>query len=185
MSEITVDDARGAGALKDAGRSVRVLNLMSKDEAESIGVKPDQRRRYFRVDAGKSNMKPPAESIDWRKLVSVPLDNDTPEHEGDWVGVVTAWKMPGVLEGITTNDLLCVQNHLAAGKWRENVQAKAWVGKAVAEALGLDVREAAVKKRIARMLKAWIATGALKIVEREDETRHKFDFVEVGEWATA
>jgi hypothetical protein len=25
---------------------------------------------------------------------------------------------------------------------------------------------------------AWIATGALKIVEREDETRHKFDYVE-------
>ncbi len=182
-SEITVDDARGAGSLKDAGRSVRVLNTMSKEEAERIGVKPDQRRRYFRVDAGKANMKPPAENTEWRKLVSVPLDNGIPEHEGDWVGVVTAWKMPGALEGVTVADLLRVQRRIAEGKWREDVRARAWAGKAVAEALGLDVREPAVKKRIAGMLKTWIGTGALKVVEDEDETRHKFDFVEVGEWA--
>jgi RecA-family ATPase len=86
-AEITVDDARGAGSLKDAGRSVRVLNIMSKEEAENVGIKPDQRRRYFRVEAGKTNMKPPAENIEWRKLVAVPLDNATPEDEGDWVGV--------------------------------------------------------------------------------------------------
>jgi RecA-family ATPase len=38
-AEITVDDARGAGSLKDAGRSVRVLNTMSKEEAETVGIK--------------------------------------------------------------------------------------------------------------------------------------------------
>jgi hypothetical protein len=78
-----VDDARGAGALKDAGRSVRVLNVMSKEEAESVSVKPDQRRRYFRVEDGKANMKPPAENIEWRKLVSVPLGNGTEEMPGE------------------------------------------------------------------------------------------------------
>jgi RecA-family ATPase len=60
-AEITVDDARGAGALKDAGRSVRVLNVMSKEEAETISIKPAQRRCYFHIDDGKANMKPPAE----------------------------------------------------------------------------------------------------------------------------
>jgi hypothetical protein len=184
-SEITVNDARGAGSLKDAARSVRVLNTMSKEEAERVGIKPDGRRSYFRVDAGKTNMKPPAENTEWRELVSVPLDNGTTEHEGDWVGVVTAWKMPGALEGVTTAHLFRVQKRISEGKWRENSQAKAWVGKAVAEALGLDVREPAVKKRIAGMLKTWIATGALKVVEDDDETRHKVDFVEVGEWTNA
>lgn len=87
-AEITVDDARGAGALKDAGRSLRVLNVMSKEEAETISIKPVQRRCYFHIDDGKANMKPPAENIDWRKIVSVPLDNGTEEVEGDWVGVV-------------------------------------------------------------------------------------------------
>jgi AAA domain len=51
-SEITVDDARGAGSLKDAGRSMRVLNAMSKEEAEAVCIKPDVRRSDFRVDAG-------------------------------------------------------------------------------------------------------------------------------------
>jgi RecA-family ATPase len=74
-AEITVDDARGAGALKDAGRSLRVLNVMSKEEAETVAIKPVHRRSYFHVDDGKANMKPPAENIDWRKIASVPLDN--------------------------------------------------------------------------------------------------------------
>jgi hypothetical protein len=47
-----VDDARGAGSLKDAGRSMRVLNAMSKEEAEAVCIKPDVRRSDFRVDAG-------------------------------------------------------------------------------------------------------------------------------------
>jgi hypothetical protein len=178
-----VDDARGAGSLKDAGRSVRVLNTMSKEEAETTGIKLDQRRRYFRVEAGKANMKPPAETIEWRKLVSVPLDNATLENEGDWVGVVTTWKMPGALEGVTASDLLRVQKRVSEDKWRESGQATAWVGKAIADVLNLDVREPAVKKRIIGMIKIWLEKGALKIVEGEDQRRHKRDFIEVGEWA--
>jgi hypothetical protein len=129
-AEITVDDARGAGALKDAGRSLRVLNGMSKEEAETISIKPVQRRCYFHIDNGKANMKPPAENIDWRKIVSVPLDNDTDEDEGDWVGVVTKWKMPGAMEGVTASDLLRVQKHIHECEWRENPRAEDWVGKA-------------------------------------------------------
>jgi AAA domain/Primase C terminal 2 (PriCT-2)/RepB DNA-primase from phage plasmid len=182
-SEITVDDARGAGSLKDKGRSVRVLNVMSKEEAEKVGIKPEQRRRYFRVDDGKTNMKPPAETVDWRQLVSVPLDNPTEDTEGDWVGVLTAWKMPGALEGITANDLLNVQKHIAEGKWREDPRAAAWAGKAVAKTLGLDVREPPVRKRIQGMIRVWLGTGALRIVTGQDETRHEREFVEVGEWA--
>jgi hypothetical protein len=182
-ADITVDDARGAGSLKDAGRSVRVLNTMSKEEAETVGIKPDQRRCYFRVEAGKANIKPPAESVEWRKLVSVPLDNSTEETEGDWVGVVTKWKMPGALEGVTTSDLLRVQKRISEGKWRENSRATAWVGKAIADVLSLDAREPATKKRILGMIKVWLDNHALKIVEGEDETRHTREFVVVGTWA--
>jgi hypothetical protein len=182
-AEITVDDARGAGALKDAGRSVRVLNVMSKEEAETISIKPAQRRGYFHIDDGKANMKPPAENIDWRKIVSVPLDNRTEEVEGDWVGVVSKWKMPGALDGVTAGDLLKVQQRVAEGRWRENSRADAWVGKAVAEALDLDQSEPGVRNRILAMLKIWLATGALKVVMGDDNIRHKREFVVVGEWA--
>jgi hypothetical protein len=128
-------------------------------------------------------MKPPAENIDWRKIVSVPLDNDTPEVPGDWVGVVTKWKMPGALDGVTASDLLRVQKRVAEGKWREDSRATAWVGKAVAEVLTLDARDKVVRKRIISMLAVWIASGALKIVEGDDDIRHKREFVMVGEWA--
>ncbi len=85
------------------------------------------------------------------------------EADGDWVGVVTAWKMPGALEGVTASDLLRVQRHIADGKWRENSRASAWAGKAVAEALKLDIREAAVKKRVMAMIKACLS-GCLTLV---------------------
>jgi hypothetical protein len=61
--------------------------------------------------SGKANVKPPAEHIEWRKLVSVPLDNATPDDESDWVGVVT--KMPGALEGVTAGHLLRVQKRIS------------------------------------------------------------------------
>lgn len=182
-AEITVDDARGAGALKDAGRAIRVLNVMSKEEAEAVAIKPEQRRSYFHVDAGKANMKPPAENIDWRKIVSVPLDNATDEDEGDWVGVVTRWKMPGALEGVTASDLRRVQERIHQGEWRENPRAEDWVGKAVAEVLDLDADEPAVRKRILAMLKIWIGSGALKVVNGVAKNRHERKFVTVGEWA--
>lgn len=179
----TVDDARGAGALRDTARSMRVLNTMTKEEAEDAGIKPSQRGQFFHVGSGKANMQPPAENAEWRKLVSVHLGNDTPEQEGDWVGAVTAWKCPGPLDGLSTAELLGVQKEISAGKWRGNPQAKFWAGNAVAKALNLDVREPAVKKRIFAMLKIWIRTGALKVVEDTDERRRKVNFVEVGAWA--
>jgi AAA domain len=182
-AEITVDDARGAVALIAGARSVRVLNVMSKEEAEAVAIKPEQRRSYFHADAGKTNMKPPAENIDWRKIVSVPLDNGADGIDGDWVGVVTKWKMPGPLDGLAASDLFKVQQRVAGGKWREDPRATAWVGKAVAEVLKLDVRDKAVRKRIIGMLATWCSTGALKIVEAEDQRRHFKEFVEVGEWA--
>jgi hypothetical protein len=182
-AEITVDDARGAGALKDAGRAVRVLNVMSKEEAEVVAIKPELRRTYFHVDTGKANMKPPAENIDWRKIVSVPLDNGTAEAEGDLVGVITKWKMPGALEGVTTGDLLRVQKRIAEGEWRENPRAEDWVGKAVADAMDLDLAEPPIKKRVSAMLKIWLGSGALKVVNGVAKNRHERKFVKVGEWA--
>lgn len=56
-------------------------------------------------------------------------------------------------------------------------------GKAVGDALNLDVGEPAVRKRVSAMLKIWIGSGALKIVRGVDKIRHARNFVKVGEWA--
>ena len=168
QGDFTVDDARGAVALIGAVRSARVLNVMSNDDAEKAGVPLDQRRSYFRVDDGKSNMQPPIDKAVWRKIVSVPLDNDTLDDPGDWIGVATAWTMPGVFDGFGATDLRKVQDKIATGEWAENVQANDWAGYAVADALGLDGRSNADRQRIKCMLKTWIANKALRIERKHD-----------------
>ena len=67
------------------------------------------------------------------------------------------------------------------GKWRENVQAKAWVGHAVAEALGMDASNKAHRAKIVGMLKVWLAAGSLIVVEGQDENREMKKFIEVRE----
>jgi hypothetical protein len=91
--------------------------------------------------------------------------------------------MPGALEGVKASDLLRVQKRIDEGEWRESPRAENWVGKAVGDALNLDVGEPAVRKRVSAMLKIWIGSGALKIVRGVDKIRHARNFVKVGEWA--
>ena len=81
-------DSRGAVAIINAVRSARVLNTMSKAEAEKAGVDEVDRRLYFRIDRGKANMAPPG-AARWYKFESIDLPN------GDSVGVATSWQHPG------------------------------------------------------------------------------------------
>ena len=110
-AEITVEDGRGASALLAKVRSARTLNGMSEDEAARAGV--ERRRSFFRVDAGKANLAPPADQADWHRLVSVDLGN------GDNVVVVTQWTWPNAFDGVSVHDLRKVQSAVAAGRWRE------------------------------------------------------------------
>ncbi len=164
QSEFTVDDARGAVALIGAVRSARVLNSMTKEEAARADVQEQDRRSYFRLDNGKANMAPPMDGAAWHKIVSMPLDNDTEDDPGDWVGVVTKWTMPGALDGLNLADLKKVQVKIAQGEWAENHQASNWAGHAVAAALGLNAGSSADKQRIKSLLKIWIGNGALQSV---------------------
>src|SRR5262249_4323536 len=87
--DVTIDDMRGAGAVKDAMRAVRMLNVMSPKDAESAGLMELERTNYFRIDRAKANYSGPAKTATWRQFVNVDLPN------GDGVGVVTSWEFPG------------------------------------------------------------------------------------------
>ena len=137
-AEITAEDGRGASAMVAAARSVRVLNNMSRDEAGKAGIDVDRRRFFFRSDIGKANLAPPSEKAAWYNLASIPLGNGDPPDDGDIVGVVTTWEWPNAFEGVTTTELRAVQAEVRKGRWRENSQAKDWVGIAVARVLELD-----------------------------------------------
>ena len=178
--EATSENSRGAVALLGAARSARVLNKMSEAQKEAAGVAGDP-LTYFSVDRDKANLAPPGKRL-WRRMVSVELGN------GDSVGVAEAWEWPDDFEGVTTKDVLAVQQAVAKA-WeagqppRENAQAQSgWTGEIVADALGLDASKD--KKRIARMLAEWVKNGALRKVKHEDGKRNPRPCLEVGEWVT-
>ena len=181
-AEVTVEDSRGAVALMSASRSMRALNRMSKEEGEKAGL--DDPKSYFRAETGKANLAP-LEKADWFKLVSVSLGNGDDERfdNSDHVAVAEPWTWPDALEGVSTADLLAIQRSVAAGRWRENNQAKDWVGKAVAAVLRLDITSKAHRSKIGSLIKTWIGTGMLVCVEGLDEKSEKRTFVEVGAWA--
>ncbi|MGU3541030.1 AAA family ATPase [Methylobacterium sp. A54F] len=162
QATFTVEDARGGSALIGAVRSARVLNVMSTDEAAQAGVEADKRRRYFRVDDGKSNMQPPAEDAAWRQLVSVPLGNETPDMPGDIVGVVAEWSLPTLSDALQPGDVRKVQDAIAGGTWADDVRAGNWAGKVVASVLGLDASDQSDRKRISKLLAMWKRNGCLK-----------------------
>ncbi|MDN3571451.1 ATP-binding protein [Methylobacterium longum] len=189
QSEYTVEDGRGAGALLAAARSARVLNLMTKDQAEKAGIPTN--RGFFRVDNGKANLAPPPDKSDWFQLVSVSLGNGPAGilDYGDQVAVVEPWEWPDPFEGVGADDLRAAQSEVAGtvaagARWRLNVQSPDWVGIPIARALKLNHDDKAHRTRISRMLRVWLETGMFAVVEGKDANHKKREYVEVGKHAS-
>ena len=91
-----LDAARGASALGGAARVASTLLTMTQKDAEDLGVDPDDRRWYVRLDDAKASMSPPADATTWFRRVSVELPNSgtglglSPDH----VGVLERWTPP-------------------------------------------------------------------------------------------
>jgi hypothetical protein len=62
---------RGASALAAGARIVSTLTTMSAADAERLGINPELRSRYLRLDNAKSNLFLPPESAQWYEKVSV------------------------------------------------------------------------------------------------------------------
>jgi hypothetical protein len=170
----TIDSARGARAFVDACRSVRVLEVMSKEEGQRLKI--ENYKSFFRSFSGKLNFAPPVEQSDWFKLVSIEIDNGGALF-GDNIGVVEAWQHPGTTEvGLTLGTVNAIKREVGEEpRWREDVRAGMWVGKAVAKVLELDPEDdrETVKQVIKRMLKS----GALKTELGPDEDRRERMFI--------
>ena len=152
---------------------------MTGKEADDAGIKDDH-RRYLRVDDGKRNMSPPADKRIWRRLASVDLGNATESRPSDSVGVAESWKWPDPFKDMNIEKLREIQQRISEGEFRENAQAKGWVGHLVAEVLELDIENNADKSRVKKILKTWIKSGALVKVEKAGEDRKVRPYIEVG-----
>jgi hypothetical protein len=191
-SEISVEDGRGAIALRDAVRTAWVLNRMSESEAEKAGV--ETKFRYFRVNNGKNNLALPSEKADWFKMESVYLGNGIDGEFGDSVGVVTKWEWPNAMDDVTSDHVSVVLRHLANqprnpdgtpafGNLRMDKRSKNWLGNYVSTILGIDMKGGIDKSAVAKVdqiIKVWIENGAIISIDGLDERRHRVAYAAPG-----
>jgi AAA domain/Bifunctional DNA primase/polymerase, N-terminal len=163
QGEVTIADARGASALVNKVRLSRVCNVMTVPLAEQARISEEQRRLYFRVDTGKTNIAPPGKAS-WFKLVPVLCAN------GQETPIVLPWKFPGAFDAITPEHMHRVRTKAREGRYRKDSRSDDWIGLAVADIVGLDPDDGADLKQIKEVLKAWFRNGVLTTEEREERT---------------
>nr|QBM02681.1 hypothetical protein [uncultured archaeon] len=184
----TVEDARGASSQLGAVRHARLIVRMTKEEAEPLGIEPEQAGLHIRIGDTKANMAPPPSDIHWLKLASVCLENglddDTADTtKADQVQVVTEFRAPATFDGVAWHDIDTLMRALKAQPRRQSEQAADWAGHLVGEMLGIDTSTKGGRSRVKAMLRAWRESGALKVERRLDETHHERPFLTLGTWA--
>jgi hypothetical protein len=176
--EITIESIRGATAIVDACRSSRILVNMTKAEADKLHHNQKDPRFYFQEFSGRRTFAPPAHEATWYELASITLDNSP--LFGDDLGVVTPWLHPGAKE-IELEPYIIgkIKEVVGANQWRDDIRANMWVGKAVAQVVGLDpVDDASALKRAVQAL---LRSGALKRVPGKKGNREPTILVVPGD----
>jgi hypothetical protein len=181
---VTAMSSRGAVALINAARSTLVINRMTDQEADSLGIAAAERRRYIKVADDKHN-RAPAQAAGWYELVSVNLCNGDDGVKGDSMPVIEPWALPNPFDDITVRDLVAVQQAISKGQWRQDAQSPGWAGHAVAKVLGLSVYDERDKARIKRIIETWVHNGALVVALAAGPKRHPVKWIEVGQWVEA
>ena len=151
---LSTNSARGAKALSDAARVVRVLGVMSEGEALAMLVETPSAHVRARLD--KQNFSAQGGRQTWLKLVSVTLPN------GDEVGVVERWYPPMQDLDLSDEQIERIQDACRDTPRGENVQAGDWIGRDIAEILGLNIHSAADKARVKAILARLLSEGWLK-----------------------
>jgi len=160
----TMDDSRGGGALRGTSRFNRLLLPMTEDEGIKAGV--ENHRHFMRIGEVEANLAPPSADVNrWFQKISVPIPN------GHDIGAVEPWVWPDAFSNVTREDACRVQAALREMEDeppRLNTQSAQWVGYVVARVLGVDADDKATRNRIGTMVKTWIKTGVLDVVEIRD-----------------
>lgn len=108
-----MDAARGASSVVSAARVVLTVSTMDEAAAERLGIAPDKRRHYFRVDGAKSNYAEVTEA-EWFERVSF-----TVGQSGDTVAVPVPWTPPSEAVSLDTRLAIerAVEQGSGAGPW--------------------------------------------------------------------
>lgn len=133
--ETSIDGVRGASSLIGAIRVGRVVNRISKQDAQAHCIDESEAKSIFRVDIGKLNFAPPAEETFWYKLENVQLLN------GEFVGVARRFDINSAIPDVNEELLTGLRAKLISHESDLKASEKAtdWIGNAVANALDLDI----------------------------------------------
>ena len=94
---------------------------------------------------------------------------------------MTTWAPPNPLDGVTGDHFELAAKEIRSGNWKENVQAKDWVGRPIAKGLDLNLNIRADKAKVRGLIDAWVKAGSLAVIEDTDpESRKKKKFVRVA-----
>jgi hypothetical protein len=188
--------ARGASAFVDGARSVRQLAAMTATEAGKLGVHPDERRKYVRIDNGKANLAPLG-NVQWLRLRGVSLNNGTLEYpNGDTVQTVERWTPPAAAAAINSADTALVHAAVAVAEQenrRESHLSPGWIGYCIAIALALPIDPTGTKadartpeqliarETVKQIISAGLLSGWLYQTGNKDSNGKDRGFIEASE----
>jgi hypothetical protein len=100
------DMGRGGSSIRDAGRLVYTLTIMSDEEADKFSIPLNMRRAHVRLDSAKVNLLPGTQAAAWFRLVSVKLNNGNLDYpNGDEIQTIIAWKPPSTWDDLSNETL--------------------------------------------------------------------------------
>lgn len=172
-----VDAARGASALIGVARIVSTLFGMSKTEAQVMNVLEEDRNDYLRYDDAKANLNKKSPFAKWFQKVSITLDNARDAIPGDEVGALIPWTPPGLMDGITDDDItrfmhrvdqgLLDQHGVPTGEYytfstrRDGEhELSRWIGELIKDVFKIDDNG-----RAGQMIKAWREAKPPRLIE--------------------
>lgn len=162
---ITSESARGAKALVDAARTVRVLNPATPEEISALGLQPDA--RVFSARQDKQNMAAGNDDRVWYLVRGVSLENGPPPDE---VGVVVAIASPkNGSSALDVATILAIQTALAGLDRGYDQRASDWAGLDVAPILDLNSAEKAHKQILSHTIGDLVRRGLLVRADAYDK----------------
>ncbi len=150
-----MDRVRGASAISGAVRVMLTLTTMTEEEADKLGIAPQERRRHFRIDGAKSNYAPTQEA-EWWRLAPYEIEN------GEQIAACMPWQAPSPWAGLQWDQITKIMAEIEAGPGREGAlwmvdkKGAFWAGHVIMKHSSLNDKQAGV------LLKAWEANGALQ-----------------------
>ncbi len=158
---------------------------MTKDEAEQAAIPEEDRRLYFRVEKGKSNLSRPATGAEWYKMESVSLGNgpdlENPDREADSVGVVTTYEYVEVGLEVTPEQEKQICKLLSDEKSRLDVRSPNWAGNQITFLLKSQHVNNVSKTAVKALIDEFIKRNILAVFKKNDDKGRPRDFIRLGE----